>query len=283
MTVQEFLQKVEEIQNERPRYEQGHDGSDGYCDCIGLVIGAMRRNGLEWTGIHGTNWTARNAINGLMRVYDPIDLNIGDLVFKAKAPGADGYALPSRYDDDPDPLDYYHVGVVMSVDPLRITHCTTTGIFSTNSVIDDDKLGKWTYKGQLAYIDYGDLYFVQGYNGQTLQELVESSITQTRPVQTATVYAQNGKPVNLRKKPDKGGDLVDRINVGEVVKVNSFNDEWAQVTHGKRTGYMMTQFLAFTEGAESPVQPTQDATVENLLERIRKLEERILSLEGGVG
>mgnify|MGYP003291952889 CR=1 FL=1 len=272
MTVQDFLREVEAIQDERPQYKLGHDGSDGYCDCIGLVIGAMRRNGLEWDGTHGTNWTARNAINGLMRVYDAADLNVGDLVFKARAPGADGYDLPSKYAKDPDPLDYYHVGVVMSVDPLKITHCTTQGLFSTNSVIDDDKLGKWTYKGQLVYMDYG-----------MEDEPMTDSITQTRPVQTATVYAQNGKPVNLRKKPEKGADLVDRINVGEVVKVNSQSGEWAQVTHGKRTGYMMTQFLTFEKGVEGPVQATQSATVEELMERVKRLEERILSLEGGVG
>ena len=50
MTVQDFLREVEAIQDERPQYKLGHDGSDGYCDCIGLVIGAMRRNGLEWDG-----------------------------------------------------------------------------------------------------------------------------------------------------------------------------------------------------------------------------------------
>lgn len=277
MTVQEFLREVEAIQNLKPQYKLGHDGSDGYCDCIGLVIGAMRRNGLEWEGTHGTNWTARNAINSLMRVFDPLDLGVGDLVFKAKAPGADGYDLPNKYAKDPDPLDYYHVGVVMSVDPLKITHCTTTGLFSTNSVIDDSKLGTWTYKGQLTYMDYG-----------AEDEPMTDSTTQGKRVwfvheQTATVYAQNGKPVNLRKKPEKGADLVDRINVGEVVKVNSQSGEWAQVTHGKRTGYMMTQFLAFAEGAEGPVQATQNATVEELMERIKRLEERIMSLEGGVG
>ena len=272
MTVNEFLLEVEAIQNLKPRYREGHDGSDGYCDCIGLVIGAMRRNGLEWGGTHGTNWTTRNAIDSLMRVYDADDLSVGDLVFKAKAPGADGYDLPSSYARDPDPLDYYHVGVVMSVDPLKITHCTTQSNAAANSVIDDKKLGKWTYKGQLAYMDYG-----------VEDEPMAPSTTQAKKMNTATVYAENGKPVNLRKKPEKGADLVDRINVGEVVKVNSQSGEWAQITHGKHTGYMMTQFLTFAEGAESPVQATQNGTEEELMERIERLEERILSLEGGVG
>ena len=58
MTIDEFLTNVRRIQAADPRYRLGRDGSDGYCDCIGLVIGAIRRSGGQWRGIHGTNWTA---------------------------------------------------------------------------------------------------------------------------------------------------------------------------------------------------------------------------------
>ena len=42
VSVGAFLVKAEEIAAENPRYDSkgGHDGCDGYCDCIGLVIGA---------------------------------------------------------------------------------------------------------------------------------------------------------------------------------------------------------------------------------------------------
>ena len=65
MTIDEFLTNVRRIQAADPRYRLGRDGSDGYCDCIGLVIGAIRRSGGQWRGIHGTNWTARNAMHDL--------------------------------------------------------------------------------------------------------------------------------------------------------------------------------------------------------------------------
>ena len=39
MTIDEFLTNVRRIQAADPRYRLGRDGSDGYCDCIGLVIG----------------------------------------------------------------------------------------------------------------------------------------------------------------------------------------------------------------------------------------------------
>lgn len=48
-----FLEKVQEITASKPTYKLGHDGSDGTCDCIGLIIGAIRRAGGSWTGTHG--------------------------------------------------------------------------------------------------------------------------------------------------------------------------------------------------------------------------------------
>lgn len=61
---------------------------------------------------------------------------------------------------------------------------------------------------------------------------------------TATVYAANGKPVNLRKKPSLSAALVDRVPCGATVDVQEFGSEWSRVEwHGKK-GFMMTQFLS---------------------------------------
>ena len=57
--VDKFLEKVMQIYNSNPKRREPGDGSDGYCDCIGLPIGAVRRMGLKWNGIHGSNWAAR--------------------------------------------------------------------------------------------------------------------------------------------------------------------------------------------------------------------------------
>lgn len=35
-----FLRNVDEIAAEEPSYQLGHDGSDGECDCIGLLLAA---------------------------------------------------------------------------------------------------------------------------------------------------------------------------------------------------------------------------------------------------
>lgn len=70
---------------------------------------------------------------------------LGNLVFKAREPGEDKYDLPSSYKNHPDQRDYYHVGVVTSIDPLVISHCT--GV--PGGIKKDNKLGAWHYTGKL--------------------------------------------------------------------------------------------------------------------------------------
>lgn len=174
-----WLNKVDEIAAEEPSYKLGHDGSDGTCGCIGLIIGALNRCGIKWPGIHGNNWAARNAMAWLLPVADAGDLSVGDIVYKAKRPGETGYSLPDRYAADPDRSDYYHVGVVRSVSPLRIVHCTSPG-----GVMTDTKLGKWAYRGGLSLIG----------EASDTGEVVTG-------METATVTAESGSTVNLRKTP----------------------------------------------------------------------------------
>ena len=145
--VNEFISAVEEIAAENPRYRKGGSGFDGSCDCIGLIIGALQRCGGKWTGIHGSNWAARNATRDLKRIVSNSELEIGDLVYKAKTPGEKGYDLPSRYKGHQDQNDYYHVGVVTSVYPLRIRHMTTP------TVKVDTKLGAWSHHGGCSLVE----------------------------------------------------------------------------------------------------------------------------------
>ena len=41
VTLEAFLRGVAKIKSEAPTYREGGDGSDGTCDCIGLIIGAI--------------------------------------------------------------------------------------------------------------------------------------------------------------------------------------------------------------------------------------------------
>ncbi|MBQ9632239.1 MAG: hypothetical protein IJV04_04895, partial [Lachnospiraceae bacterium] len=62
ISVTDFLARVEQIAAEEPGYQLGHSGDDNQCDCIGLIIGAIRRAGGQWRGIHGSNYAARNEL-----------------------------------------------------------------------------------------------------------------------------------------------------------------------------------------------------------------------------
>ena len=219
ITRERFLEKVEEIAQSNPSYKEGRDGSDGTCDCIGLIIGAIRRAGGAWNGIHGSNYAARYEMRELLPVMDAGELNLGDAVYKARMPGQTGYDLPERYGADPDNRDYYHIGVVTAVEPLEITHCTGPGI------VRDTKLGRWTYRGRLEKVDYDGT------------EVVETM------VQTATVVADSGDDVKMRSTPSKSDGLYYKVPVGATVQVASVDGEWAKVRYQDRTGYMMVEYL----------------------------------------
>lgn len=219
ITRERFLEKVEEIAQSNPSYKEGRDGSDGTCDCIGLIIGAIRRAGGAWNGIHGSNYAARYEMRELLPVMDAGELNLGDAVYKARMPGEVGYALPERYKNDPDQRDYYHVGVVTAVSPLQITHCTGPGI------VRDTKLGRWTYRGRLEKVDYDGT------------EVVETM------AQTATVVADSGDDVKMRSTPRQTDGLYWKVPVGDKVQVAYVEGEWAKVRHQGRTGYMMVEYL----------------------------------------
>ena len=219
ITRERFLEKVEEIAAASPAYRLGGDGSDGSCDCIGLVIGAIRRAGGSWTGVHGSNYAARYEMRELLPVVDAGEMCLGDVVYKARMPGQAGYALPERYLSDPDMRDYYHVGVVTAVEPLEITHCTGPGI------VRDARLGKWTYRGRLEQVDDDGA------------EVVENM------AQTAKVTATSGSTVKMRSKPSTSDGLYWEVPVGAVVQVAEVSGGWAKVRYGDRTGYMMAEFL----------------------------------------
>lgn len=238
----EFLGKIDEIRGSAPAYRLGGDGSDGTCDCVGLAIGAIRRAGGEWPGLHGSNYAARNVMAGLCRRREA-ELLPGWLAFKAHAPGEAGYRLPERYKASGDLMDYYHVGVVTSVAPLRITHCTTGG--GVDGIAVDTRQGKWRYAGPCALINYG------GEKG----------------MEKARVRAAQGSSVNLRRGASHQAEVVARLKVGEEVTVLSWGNGWAHVGSGSRTGYMMTEFL---EGLAEKIQEPPAGLLAELKALIKK-------------
>lgn len=223
----EFVEWVEKNAARVHGYKLGHDGSDGLCDCIGLIIGAWRMSGNKWPWTHGSNYTARYLTAGLSKDQP---LKLGDLVFKGRQPGAAGYSLPAKYKNGTDLTDYYHVGVVTSTDPLVITHCT--GV--PGGIKRDTVRGAWKYSGQFSKLEEGTL------------------------TDTLYVTSPNGQPVNLRQLASTSSSIITRIPVGEQVSVLGVADTgWTRVSWKKYQGWMMSKFLT---GDEEPAQQPADGT-----------------------
>lgn len=229
--VSKFLAMVAKIKSLNPKYRQPGDGSDGTCDCIGLVIGAIRRMGLKWTGIHGSNWAARKEFVDLKPITSTSQLEPGDVVLKAVEQGEKGWALPTRYRKggqyyNGDLRDYYHAGVVTSINPFNITHMSTR-------MTVDTKLGKWNYGGKLRILANASK------GGVTPTPAPDTPTTGSR----AVVTAPTGSTVNFRKSPSLKGALIRRIPIGTTVEIISPGEEWASIRHNNQTGYMMAKFL----------------------------------------
>ena len=251
--VNKFLSMVEKIKSLNPAYKQPGDGSDGTCDCIGLIIGAIRRMGLKWTGIHGSNYAARYQTVDLKYIESESELELGDVVYKGCEPNgivhrachngdiAHKYDLPSRYKRggsyyNDDLRDYYHVGTVTNVNPLRITHMTSPTV-----KIDKNFNGGWNYFGKLK-----PLISNAGKESNTSASNAENIIKE--PIATADckaiVVADNGKPVKARQYPSTSCKTWDNILCGTEVTIIKPGETWAKINCGKRKGwYMMAKFL----------------------------------------
>lgn len=242
ITVEKFLECVKANAERVTHYESGGDGSGGGCDCIGLIIGALRMDGEAWTGTHGSNWAARYALQSVVPLdVTPGTLSPGEVVFKAKAPGESGYDLPSRYDGSESALDYYHVGVVIRAEPLLIIHVSKMGGDDKGGVYYDTELGNWKYYGALRQVKY------PWNQDETI-------------IGHAVVTAESGTTVNLRKNPSLNADILERVSLGIVVDVLERGGTWCKVRHVLFTGYMMTKYLRFCDEPEEQPdeQPTSD-------------------------
>lgn len=233
-TVSKYVEKCMVIYNAKPEYELGCSGLKK-CDCIGMDKYSFRENGVKFSTT-GTNYTMRHQVENVRILADPKQLQVGDVVFKAKNPGQVGYALPAKYKEggseyNGDLRDYYHIGTVKSVNPLQIIHMT-----SPTAKMDTTLAGKnW------------------GYAATWKKEYVSDEPEPVQPTplpvtEIATVVAKNGKSVKMREKPNRKCNLYWDIPVGAIVTVKekdvpSDGTTWAKIVYSGLTGYMMQEFL----------------------------------------
>lgn len=249
-----FLSGVKAIMDSRPTYRLGGSGTDGTCDCIGLIIGAIRRSGGEWRGAHGSNWAARNA---MVSLTEHPRLEPGAVMYKAHDPGGRGYALPDTYKAHPDQRDYYHVGVVLSASPLRIAHCTSWGGGSGIKV--DTAIGKWRRGGRLKKVDYA---------AESPQEGVDTMIGYINLPPTSNVFH--------RISPSNDSQWYGRINGGEQVEIVSSSGEWTRVRYGGKDGYVMSKLITTDPTAQPDPMPPDVVDVDKaaLLTELEGLNKR---------
>ena len=232
-TREKFVERCEDIVKAKPKYQLGASDLNN-CDCIGMVKYGLRKNGVTLTTT-GTNWTMRKQVTNVRKITGSSDLRFGDVVFKAKEPGQEGYNLPSKYRANGeyyngDLKDYCHIGVVKSVSPLRIIHMTGP------TAKTDTTIGKWRFAADLKsqYIS----------NSPSPAPVPYPDPEPAPCTDNAVVVAGSGKYVKLRANPSKQCALYDDVPLGATVTVVTHGYEWTKVNYGKRKGwYMMTKYL----------------------------------------
>lgn len=226
----EFVNRVLEIAATNPTYRTGGDGSDGTCDCIGLIMGAIGKK----YDMHSTNYFARYQMTDMRSITEDVEPELGELVYKARSASNPLYDLHERYKQSGryympgDMLDYYHVGVVTGVNPLVITHCTESA--QANGIARDYTIVGWTHIGAADDVEY--------------EELVDIPADVPVP-DLAVVYSDNQEPVRLRSAPstDKGYNTVAKVPFGAEVVVLERSSDWATVQWNSMRGYMQIQYL----------------------------------------
>lgn len=213
-------------------YESPGSNDENGIDCSGAFVWAYRQAGLSI--YHGSNRIERVYCN------DCIDLNgsanrlkPGMAVFKYREPGEPYYALGEQYQEggkyyNGDLRDYYHIGLVESVNPLKIIHATPP------VVKRDSKLGKWRRAGFLdavsGYIKNNESSTGGGNSMAVLYD--------------AKVNTDNGGSLNFRSAPRTGGTRIAEIPNGTLVQVlEETNDEWSKIYYSGREGYVVSRYL----------------------------------------
>ena len=120
-------------------YETPGSNDERGIDCSGMFVRAYRLQGQRI--YHGSNTIWRKHLAAKGPIDSLRDLQPGMAVFKWKA------KTPSKFSDDEG--DFCHIGLVTSVNPLRIVHASTEGM----QVKVDKKIGKWN--GELPKVSGG--------------------------------------------------------------------------------------------------------------------------------
>ena len=205
-----------------PYASPGTNGPAGI-DCSGAFVYAYKQFGERI--YHGSNRIVRVYCHDVRRVTSASQLRVGMAIFKAREDISHmkaEYKPGGRYYDPNLPYDYYHIGLVVSVRPLKIINATPP------SVRIDTDLSRWYCAGELNAVDYD------------AEEPPQPAPPPDAELRLAEVWAERGSTVNLRVRPSRDAVVRVRVPIG--------NETWWYVLYLKTTGYMMREFLREQDG-----------------------------------
>lgn len=215
-------------------------------DCSGAFV---RAYGLQGARIyHGSNTIYRQHCSAVGEIASTAGLLPGMAVFKCRADGNE----PTKYYSD-GIGNMYHIGLVTSVNPLRIVHATTP------IAKVDSKLGNWSHWGKLSEVYYE--------GGGSMDEAATG---------TGIVATQSGA-LNLRDAP--GGAVVGKLQKGGTVELLSGGgdggDGWYRVRYGALVGYASADYI---EKVDEPADDGADDTYTDIVDSVSVPRVKLLAL-----
>lgn len=219
-----------------PYVSPGTNDSRGI-DCSGLWVKCFRDQGASI--YHGSNTIFHDYCSETGKLTSASQLCPGMAVFKCKA-WTDSEADRKNKWYKKEPGNLSHIGMVVSVNPLEIIHASSVA----GEVTIDTKLGKWAQYGKVKNVDYD--------GGSIDPEPTPGPEPEPEPSKIMQVYAENGKPVNMREKPALNAPRVEKVPVGESVTwLKEDGAGWAYIQWKKKKGWMLECFL-IEEGTQPP-------------------------------
>ena len=213
-------------------------------DCQAFVEQCLRDCGLE-KNLAGSNaWFREVMNNGAVLTPEECVKQLG-----AVPPGAFLFILkndggePAKY--KPDGLgNADHIGLCTGQGEGAIHSSASRGCVAESRFAGKTIHGGWNRVGLWNRIAYDYAASPEPSPGPEKPETL-----------IATVRSENGKPVNLRRKPDKAAVLVDRFPVGTEAELLESGPLWSRVRIKGKTGWMMTEFLSTGENAGAAGEP----------------------------
>lgn len=210
-----------------PYVSPGTNDKNGI-DCAGLFVKMYKDQGAKI--YHGSNTIFREYCSETGKLTSEKQLQPGMAVFKLKA-WTDKDKSNRWYGKEPGNLS--HIGYVDSVNPLSIIHASSVAKCVTTAT----SIKNWEYWGKLKAVDYS------GEPDPSPSPAPDPDPEPTPIVVEKKVYAENGKPVNLRYGPSLDKKIITDIPVGEIVTLSKIQGKWSKVYWKKYTGWMMSNFL----------------------------------------